>query len=119
MRSDITQRERAQEDSRVAPGHDSGRDKADCAALLEYLLSLPADLPDRLCPSTAELTDMKRFGLRPPNRCNDLKLGKFDGHRYDIERIPCGRGVYRWRLHEPAPPGYPKNKQHTVLHLAD
>jgi hypothetical protein len=70
-------------------------------------------------PSTSELQQEGLYGLRPVNRLVDLRHGKYNGTRYDIERINCGHGVYRWRLHEPARPGYPKNKRQTVLHLAD
>lgn len=98
-------------------GHDPARDKAGCRAILEYFRSLPSNLTDKECPSTAELTRDGRFGLRPPNRINDLVLGKFDGHCYDFERIRCGRGEYRWRLHEPNRPGYPKHKNQAALPL--
>jgi hypothetical protein len=102
-----------------SPGHDPARDKAGCRAVLEYFRSLPRYLADRECPSSLELIRDGRFGQRPVNRINDLVLGKFDGHRYDFERIRCGRGEYRWRLHEPARAGYPKNKQQTVLPFAN
>jgi hypothetical protein len=61
-------------------------------------------------PSTAELQSEGKYGLRPVNRLGDLVRGKYNGTRYDIERLDCSRGVYRWRLHEPARPGYPKDK---------
>jgi hypothetical protein len=98
------------------PGHDPERDKAGCAAILKYFRDeLFRDLPDARCPSTAELTRDGRFGLRPPNRINDLVRGKYDGHHYDFERIRYGRGEYRWRLHEPARPGCPKNKGQELI----
>lgn len=100
------------------PGNDPARDKAGCLAVLEHFRSLPHYLSDKECPSSLELIQDGRFGQRPVNRINDLVLGKFDGHRYDFERIRCGRGEYRWRLHEPARPGYPKHKQQTVLNLS-
>lgn len=99
------------------PGFDRERDKAGCRALLEYFRSLPCNLSDSECPSSFDLIVDGRFGQRPVNRINDMVLGKFDGHRYDFERITCGRGVYRWRLHEPNRPGYPKNKSQIVLPL--
>src|SRR5260370_32524703 len=101
---------------RSRPGHDTGRDKHHCAALLAYLREL--NRTTRYLPSTAELTRDGRFGLRPPNRCNDLIHGRFDGHHYDIERTNgYGRGEFRWRLHEPARAGYPQNKDQAVLPL--
>jgi hypothetical protein len=99
------------------PGHDLLRNKAHCAAVLEYFMGLPADLPREQLPSTQDLMMDGRFGIRPPNRINDLIHAKHDGVRYDFERIACGRGVYRWRLHYPARPGYPKHKNQTVLTL--
>jgi hypothetical protein len=66
-------------------------------------------------PSTSELQQEGLFGLRPPNRLNDLARGKYNGVRYDIEKINCGHGIFRWRLHEPARPGYPKNKEQSVI----
>jgi hypothetical protein len=77
------------------PGHDPTRDKYHCAATLEYFRSLPSNLTDKACPSTAELTRDGRFGLRPPNRINDLMRGRYDGHCYDFEKIKFGRGEYR------------------------
>lgn len=103
--------------SNLRPGHDPSRDKAGCRAVLEYFRSLPPNLPDSRCPSSLELIQDGRFGQRPVNRINDLVLGKFDGRRYDFERIRCGRGEYRWRLHEPHRLGYPKSKNQTVLSL--
>ena len=100
------------------PGHDSARNKHHCAALLQYFRALPHDLSDKECPSTLELIRDGRFGQRPPNRINNLIHGVFDGRKYDFERISCGRGEYRWRLHEPNRPGHPKHKQQTVLNLS-
>jgi hypothetical protein len=105
--------------SHLQPGHDPTRDKAGCGAILHYFRSLPPFSSDRECPSSLELIRDGRFGQRPVNRINDLVLGKFDGHRYDFERIRCGRGEYRWRLHEPARPGHPKDSKQTVLQPAD
>jgi len=101
------------------PGHDPGRDDCHCAAVLEFFRGLPRDLPNEQCPSTQDLIAAGRFGVRPPNRINNLIHGKYDGHCYDFERISCGRGVYRWRLHEPARPGYPKHINQVVLELTD
>lgn len=100
-----------------SPGHDSARNKHHCAALLQYFRELPRNLSDKECPSTLELIRDGRFGQRPPNRINNLTHGDFDDHKYDFERISCGRGVYRWRLHEPNRPGYPKDKNQIVLPL--
>ena len=80
-------------------------------------MGLPADLPKEQLPSTQDLMMDGRFGIRPPNRINDLIHGKHDGVRYDFERIACGRGVYRWRLHYPARSGYPKHRDQAVLRL--
>ena len=104
--------------SQARPGHDLLRNKAHCAAVLEYFLGLPPDLPKERLPSTLQLILDGRFGIRPVNRINDLLHGKHDGRRYDFERISCGRGVYRWRLHYPARLGYPKPKQQTVMALS-
>jgi len=82
--------------------------------LLDYLRQAARD---GIAPSTAELQDERVFGLRPVNRLGDLIRGKFNRTRYDIERLDCGHGVYRWRLHEPARPGCPKHKAQTVLPL--
>jgi len=99
-------------------GHDPARNKHHCAALLRYFREeILHNLPIRLCPSTVELTRDGRFGIRPPNRINDLLRGKFDGHRYDFEKQSFGGGVYRWKLHEPNRPGYPKDKNQNVLSL--
>jgi len=87
---------------------------ADAILLLERLRRAARE---RIYPSTSELTEERVYGLRPPNRINDLVRGKYNGTRYDIERIDCGHGVFRWRLHEPARPGYPKNKRQEVLRL--
>ena len=67
--------------------------------------------------STADLQSERVYGLRPVNRIGDLIRGKHNGTRYDVERLHCEHGVYRWRLHEPARPGYPKNKGQEVLPL--
>jgi hypothetical protein len=101
------------------PGHDPARNKSHCRAILEFFRGLPPDVPDRLCPSTQELIDTRQFGVRPPNRINDLVSGKFDGRRYDFERIACGRGLYRWRLHEPARAGYPKSSKQYALPISE
>ena len=84
-------------------------------ALLEYFQSIPQDSPLHYWPTTSELQDMKRFGLRPVNRIGDLRDGKIEHYRYDIEKIPCGHGVNRWRFHWPNRPGHPKPKNQTVL----
>jgi hypothetical protein len=55
-------------------------------------------------PSTAQLQREGAFGLRPVNRIGDLRKGKNLPTYYDIEKIKCGRGVYRWKLHEPPRP---------------
>ena len=103
--------------SNSRPGHDPARDKSHSRAVLQYFRELPKNLPDRECPSSLELICYGRFGQRPVNRINNLKNGNFDGHRYDFEKMCFGRGEFRWRLHEPARPGYPKNEKQTVLHL--
>ena len=72
---------------------------------------------EHVYPSTSELQQEGLYGLRPPNRFNDLARGKYNGVRYDIEKINCGHGIYRWKLHEPARPGYPKNPRQEVLSL--
>lgn len=69
-------------------------------------------------PSTADLQREGIFGLRPVNRIGDLIRGSHNGTRYDIERIDCRHGVYRWRLYEPARPGYPKCKRQSALPLS-
>jgi hypothetical protein len=71
-----------------------------------------------VAPSTAELQDERIYGLRPVNRIGGLIRGKHNHTRYDIERIDCSHGVYRWRLHEPARHGYPKSKNQSVLPLS-
>jgi hypothetical protein len=87
--------------------------QADAVLLLERLRQANRE---GIYPSTAELQAEGKFGLRPVNRLVDLRLGKY-GKKYDVERINCGRGVYRWRLHEPARPGYPKDKRQGTLAL--
>lgn len=86
-------------------------------ALLEYFQSIPQDSPLHYWPTTSELQDMKRFGLRPVNRIGDLRDGKIEHYRYDIEKISCGHGINRWRFHWPNRPGHPKPKNQTVLPL--
>ncbi len=93
-------------------GNDPSRDNARCRIIPEYFRSLP-----RECPSSLDLILDGRFGPRPANRLNDLTLGTFDGHHDDIERLACGHGVYRWRLHAPTRPGYPKHKSQALLSL--
>ena len=87
---------------------------ADALLLLERLRQAARDGE---CPSTAELQAERVYGLRPVNRIGDLVKGKYNRTRYDIERIARGHGVFRWRLHEPSRPGYPKNKKQNVLLL--
>jgi hypothetical protein len=87
---------------------------ADAILLLERLRRANRE---HIYPSTSELTEERVFGLRPPNRINDLVRGKYNGMRYDVEKINCGHGIFRWRLHEPARPGYPKSKNQTILPL--
>jgi hypothetical protein len=89
----------------------------DAIRLVNYLLSIPQDNQRDGWPSTAELQADGRFGLRPVNRLVDLRHGKYNHHRYDIEMMPCGRGVNRWRIHWPNRPGYPKQKEQGVLSL--
>jgi len=91
---------------------------ADALLLLDRFMRIPQNTPRNGWPSTAELQAARIYGLRPVNRIGDLKKGKYNGHCYDFEMISCGHGVNRWRLHWPSRPGYPKNKQQTVLHLA-
>jgi hypothetical protein len=55
-------------------------------------------------PSTAQLQRESVFGLRPVNRIGDLRWGKKLSTYYDIQRIKCSHGVYRWKLHEPPRP---------------
>ena len=97
------------------PGYDRQTEhSADAVALLERLRQANRE---GIYPSTADLQREGRFGLRPVNRLVDLRHGRYLGIRFDIEKITCGRGVFRWRLHEPARPGYPKNERQTVLEL--
>jgi len=56
------------------------------------------------CPSTAQLQREGLFGLRPVNRIGDLRKGKNLSAYFDIQRIKCPHGVYRWKLHEPPRP---------------
>lgn len=88
-----------------------------CAAL-RLLERLRTAAREGVAPSTAELQDERIYGLRPVNRVGDLIKGRHNRTRYDIERIDCPRGVCRWRLHEPARPGYPKSKNQSVLPLS-
>jgi hypothetical protein len=97
-------------------GHDPGRNQHHCAAVLRYFRE---ELPRSASVSTLELTRDGRFGLRPPNRINDLVRGKFDGRHYDFEKTKARRGEYHWKLHEPNRPGYPKEKNQTVLSLEE
>ena len=87
---------------------------SDALLLLERLRQAARDGEN---PSTAELQREGKYGLRPVNRLGDLTKGKYNGTRYDIERLDCSRGVYRWRLHEPPRPGYPKDKRQGTLAL--
>jgi hypothetical protein len=87
---------------------------ADAILLLERLRQANRE---GVYPSTAELQAEGKYGLRPVNRLVELRHGKYNGTRYDIERLNRGRGVFRWRLHEPNRPGYPKDKTQTVLSL--
>jgi hypothetical protein len=89
---------------------------ADAVLLLERLRRASRE---GIYPSTAELQAEGKFGLRPVNRLVDLRGGKYNRTRYDIERLNCGHGIFRWRLHEPARPGYPKDRNQTVLQLKD
>ena len=91
---------------------------ADALRLLAYLMDIPRGASWSACPSTAELQADGRFGLRPVNRLVDLRHGKYNHHRYDIEMRPFGRGVNRWRLHWPNRLGYPKDKRQGTLALA-
>jgi hypothetical protein len=102
--------------STSSPKYDR-REEHGCAAL-RLLERLRKAAREGETPSTADLQDERVYGLRPVNRIGDLKKGKHNGTRYDIERLDCGHGIYRWRLHEPARLGYPKNKQQAVLPLA-
>jgi len=105
-----------QSSSTLRPEYDR-RKEHDCAAL-RLLERLRKAAREGETPSTADLQDERIYGLRPVNRIGDLKKGKHDGKRYDIERLDCGHGIYRWRLHEPARPGYPKDRQQTVFPLS-
>lgn len=91
--------------------------ESDAMCLLARLRGIPQSAPDEFWPSTAELQREGIFGLRPVNRLVDLRRGKY-GHKYDIEKVNCGHGTFRWRLHEPNRPGHPKDKQQTVLPLS-
>jgi hypothetical protein len=103
---------------RVSPAYDRGQEhNSHRIALLEYLQSIPQNSPLNYWPSTSELQEMKIFGLRPVNRIGDLRDGKIEHYRFDVEKISCGHGVNRWRLHWPNRPGYPKPKSQTVLPL--
>jgi hypothetical protein len=86
-------------------------------AALRLLERLRKAARDNENPSTAELQAERIYGLRPVNRLGDLIKDKYNGTRYDIERPYCGHGVYRWRLHEPARAGHPKDPKQTVLRL--
>lgn len=97
---------------------DYSRHNEHCSDALLLLERLRQAARDGEAPSTADLQREGKYGLRPVNRIADLRRGKHNRTRYDIERIDCPRGVYRWRLHEPARPGYPKNKQQGVLQLS-
>jgi hypothetical protein len=94
--------------------YDRHREHTSDALLLLERLRLAAR--EGVYPSTAELQTEGKFGLRPVNRLVDLRGGKY-GKKYDIERLNCGHGVYRWKLHEPARPGYPKDKRQGTLAL--
>jgi hypothetical protein len=103
----------AQRDSR--PNYHRHREHtSDALLLLDRLRQAARDGED---PSTAELQREGKYGLRPVNRIGDLIKGKYNGTRYDIERLDCSRGVYRWRLHEPPRPGFPKDKRQGTLAL--
>lgn len=87
---------------------------ADAILLLERLRQAARD---GVYPSTAELQAESKYGLRPVNRLVDLRKGKYNRTRYDIERLDCGHGVCRWRLYEPNRPDYPKDRNQNVLPL--
>jgi hypothetical protein len=89
----------------------------DCAAL-RLLERLRKAAREGETPSTADLQAERIYGLRPVNRAGDLRQGKYNGTHYDIERIDCSNGVYRWRLHEPPRLGYPKDKRQDVFPLS-
>jgi len=95
-----------------------GRRAEHTSAALRLLERLRQAARDGVDLSTAELQDERIFGLRPVNRLVDLRRGKYNRTRYDIERLDCGGGVHRWRLHEPARPGFPKDKRQSVLPLS-
>jgi hypothetical protein len=90
----------------------------DALRLLDGLMQIPQDTPNSGWPSTAELQAERIYGLRPVNRLGDLKKGRYNGHRYDIEMVSCGHGVNRWRLYWPNRPGYPKDKRQGALPLS-
>lgn len=94
------------------------RDKEHACDALLLLERLRKAAREGEIPSTADLQGERVYGLRPVNRIGDLMRGKHNGTRYDIERLDCEHGVYRWRLHEPNRPGYPKDKRQTVLPLS-
>jgi hypothetical protein len=96
---------------------DYNRHKEHTSDALLLLERLRQAARDGEVPSTAELQREGKYGLRPVNRLGDLAKGKYNGTRYDIERLDCSRGVYRWRLHEPPRPGYPKDKRQGTLAL--
>jgi hypothetical protein len=100
------------QDNLSRPAYDRYKEHG-CAAL-RLLERLRKAARDGETPSTADLQDERVYGLRPVNRIGDLKKGKHNSTRYDIERIDCAHGVHRWRLHEPARPGYPKDKRQDV-----
>ena len=89
--------------------------EADALLFLDRFMRIPQNTPRNGWPSTAELQAERIYGLRPVNRLEDLKRGKYNGHCYDFEMIPCGHGVNRWRLHWPNRPGYPKNKHQEAI----
>ncbi len=83
------------------PGHRPA--EHGCAAL-RLLERLRKAAREGETPSTTDLQSERVYGLRPVNRIGDLIRGKHNSTRYDIERLDCEHGVYRWRLHEPARP---------------
>ena len=103
----------------ILPYNRHSEHSADGLRLLDYLLTFPQNTPDNGWPSTAELQEMKIFGLRPVNRLVDARAGKYRSHRYDIERINCGGGIFRWRLYWPNRAGFPKTKNQSVLPLSE
>jgi hypothetical protein len=102
--------------SSAAIHYDRREEHASDALLL--LQKLRQAARDGVYPSTADLQAEGTYGLRPVNRLVDLRHGKYNRTRYDIERMDCGHGVFRWRLHEPNRPGYPKDKRQSVLPLS-